>query len=131
MITSDKSPKLPTSSKTVKFRITNDELERLRKACGTLGHRMIAITQGEDGHLSAKVFDKDQSNANVFTYRLSGTHDVDSEFSLVFDVTNLNVLPGDYDVEIAVEGISQFTHTEKPIIYWVGLEKKISYYKEL
>lgn len=124
--TINKTPKMPAPVLT--FTLRGAELDRLRKACSTLGHRLIGFTNDDEGFLVAKALDPKTSNSHVFTLKLQDKVDTDADFQFIFDVGNLTILPGDYKVELTGTKISQFTHLERPITYWVGTEKE-SYWK--
>ena len=48
-------------------------------------------------------------------------------FNFIIDISNLKILPGDYDVEISSKLITQFSHKELSVKYWIALEKSSTY----
>ena len=51
-------------------------------------------------------------------------------FKAVLKIENLKIIPGAYSVGIAKGGISKFSHTTKPILYWIALEQATSKFGE-
>ena len=47
--------------------------------------------------------------------------------NFIIDISNLKILPGDYDVEISSKLITQFSHKELSVKYWIALEKTSTY----
>ena len=110
----------------VKFTLTNDTLNRLKKAASTLGHSEISIS-GKDGVLSLSVVDSQNMTSNAFSIDIDGEFDKSSRFNFVLNIANLKILPGDYDIEISSKLISQFSHKEHKVQYWIALEKTSTY----
>jgi len=106
----------------VKFVLTNDTLNRLKKAASTLGHSEISIS-GKDGVLSLSVVDSQNMTSNAFSIDIDGEFDNDATFNFILSTNNLKILPGDYTVEISKKLISQFSHTSLDVKYWIALEK--------
>ena len=106
----------------VKFTLTNDTLNRLKKAASTLGHSEISIS-GKDGVLSLSVVDSQNMTSNAFSIDIYGEFDNDATFNFILSTNNLKILPGDYTVEISKKLISQFSHTSLDVKYWIALEK--------
>ena len=106
----------------VNFTLTNDTLNRLKKAASTLGHSEISIS-GKDGVLSLSVVDSQNMTSNAFSIDIDGEFDNDATFNFILSTNNLKILPGDYTVEISKKLISQFSHTSLDVKYWIALEK--------
>ena len=53
----------------------------------------------------------------------------DKDFKVIFRNENLKLIPGSYRVEIT-SNCALFTHTERKIKYWVGIELKGSYFQQ-
>jgi hypothetical protein len=106
----------------VKFTLTNDTLNRLKKAASTLGHSEISIS-GKDGVLSLSVVDSQNMTSNAFSIDIDGEFDDGAVFNFILSTNNLKILPGDYTVEISKKLISQFSHTSLDVKYWIALEK--------
>jgi hypothetical protein len=120
LTTPQKDITMPESN--VKFILTNDTLNRLKKAASTLGHSEISIS-GKDGVLSLSVVDSQNMTSNAFSIDIDGEFDNDATFNFILSTNNLKILPGDYNVEISKKLISQFSHTSLDVKYWIALEK--------
>jgi hypothetical protein len=106
----------------VSFVLTNDTLNKLRKAASALGHNEVSIT-GKDGVLSLSVVDSQNSTSNTFSIDIDGEFKSDVVFNFVMTIGNLKILPGDYEVQISSKLITQFKHKELNVRYWIALEK--------
>lgn len=110
----------------VKFVLTNDTLNKLKRAAAALGHSEVSIS-GNDRVLSLSVIDSQNSTSNAFSIDIDGEFSQDVSFNFVLNISNLKILPGDYDVEISQKLISQFKHKEMNVQYWIALEKTSTY----
>lgn len=113
----------------LEFVLSQAEMDRLRKACATLGHRLIEISPGPEGRLLATVLDPKESTANTFSIALQGSHDGSAAFSFIFDIGNMGFLPGDYKAQLTERTISRFEHQDREVTYWVGMEATSTYSK--
>mgnify|MGYP000392129593 CR=1 FL=1 len=109
----------------VNFSLDNDTLNRIKRAASALGHGEVSIT-GKNGVLSLSVVDSHNSTSNTFSIDLDGDFG-DANFNFIMSITNLKILPGDYDVSISSKLISQFSHKELNVQYWIALEKTSTY----
>jgi len=109
----------------VNFVLDNDTLNRLKKAASALGHNEVSIT-GKNGVLSLSVVESQNSTSNAFSIDIDGNFG-DATFNFIMNIANLKILPGDYDVSISNKLISQFSHKELNIQYWIALEKTSTY----
>lgn len=109
-------------SEDVKFTLDSSTLGKLKKAAATLGHEMMTITPN-DGSLQLSIVDIENSSSNVFSMDIAGQYE--GSFSLVFVLSNLKLIPVDYDVTISNKLISHFKSRDKdvPVEYWIALEK--------
>ncbi|MDB4349988.1 hypothetical protein OAA57_00230 [bacterium] len=106
----------------VKFTLTADTLNKLRRAASTLGHAEVSIS-GNNGVLSLSVVDGQNSTSNAFSIDIDGEYNQDTKFNFVLNINNLKLLSGDYEVEISSKLISKFAHKEMNVSYWIALEK--------
>jgi len=123
LTTPSKDVKMPEAE--VKFTLDNDTLNRLKKAASALGHGEVSIT-GKDGVLSLSVVESQNSTSNQFSIDIDGDFG-DATFNFILNISNLKILPGDYDVSISNKLISNFSHKEQNLNYWIALEKTSSY----
>ena len=110
----------------VKFALTGDTLNKLRKAASALGHNEVTIANS-DGALSLSVSDGQNSTSNAFSIDVDGQYPAGTNFKFVVNIGNLKILPGDYQVEISSKLISRFAHKEMNVSYWIALEKTSNY----
>ena len=110
----------------VKFVLDNDTLNKLKKAASTLGHSEVSI-KAKDGVLSLSVVENQNATSNAFSIDIDGEFKQDAVFNFIISISNLKILPGDYDVEISSKLITQFKNKEVPVRYWIALEKTSTY----
>ena len=106
--------------------LSDDVLNQIRKAAAVLGHTELSI-QGEDGVVTASVFDSKDATSNSFTMELDKDNACKNEFNFVVSIPNLKLLPGDYFVSISSKLISNWTNSNYPVEYFVALEKSSTY----
>jgi hypothetical protein len=111
----------------VKFTLDNDTLNKLKRAASTLGHDEVSIS-GKDGVLSLSVVESQNSTSNAFSIDIDGEFG-DATFNFILSIANLKILPGDYDVSISSKLISNFSHKEHDLQYWIALEKTSTFNK--
>ena len=105
----------------VKFTLDNDTLNKLKRAASALGHNEVTIS-GNNGVLSLSVVESQNSTSNAFSIDIDGEFG-NATFNFVLNISNLKILPGDYDVAISSKLISNFKHKEQNVNYWIALEK--------
>ena len=110
----------------VKFTLDNDTLNKLKKAASTLGHSEVSI-KAKDGVLSLSVVENQNATSNAFSIDIDGEFKQDAVFNFIISISNLKILPGDYEVEISSKLITQFKNKEIPLKYWIALEKTSTY----
>ena len=110
----------------VKFTLDNDTLNKLKKAASTLGHSEVSI-KAKDGVLSLSVVENQNATSNAFSIDIDGEFKQDAVFNFIISISNLKILPGDYEVEISSKLITQFKNKELPLTYWIALEKTSTY----
>ena len=106
----------------VKFVLTQDTLNKVKKAASALGHSEVSIT-GNNGILSLSVVDPQNSTSNTFSIDIDGEFKDDVTFNFIINIGNLKILPGDYEVELSSKLITQFKNKEVNVTYWIALEK--------
>jgi len=110
----------------VKFTLDNSTLNKLKKAASTLGHSEVSI-RAKDGILSLSVVENQNATSNAFSIDIDGEFKQDAVFNFIISISNLKILPGDYEVEISSKLITQFKNKEIPLKYWIALEKSSTY----
>ena len=112
------------------FTLDNDTLSKVKRAAGALGHTSMKI-ENTNGAIALTVFDTENVTSNTFTIEVPGqvndndliNDHADSGGTWVLNINNLKIVPGDYEVKVSNKNISNFIHKEKPIQYWIALEK--------
>lgn len=117
----DKEVKIPGVD--VSVDVTADQFKEVLNAAGVLGLPEVAFV-GEDGVCYLKAIDSANSSADSHRIRVGETDDT---FTLIIKTENLNILPGDYTVELSSKGISKFTG--KNVTYFIAIESKSTYTK--
>ena len=110
----------------VKFTLDNDTLNKLKKAASTLGHNEVSI-KANDGILSLSIVENQNATSNAFSIDIDGEFKQDAVFNFIISISNLKILPGDYEVEISSKLITQFKHKGLNVTYWIALEKSSTY----
>lgn len=112
----------------VTFSLTSNELNMLRKASSTLGSTDIVIYGEKDSNRAfAKIVDIKNSTSNSFVLELTDVNRLSDSFNFIYDISNLKMISGDYDVSISSKLISHFKNKNNPIEYWIALEKSSTY----
>lgn len=123
----DKEIQMPTPN--VTFDLSANDLARLRKAAPILvsekGRQRFIISEGStEGKVKLSVKDGQLETANEFAIEVNGSvNDLDPYKTLAINIHNLKLMNGDYQVEVSDKLISKFTCTDRPITYWISLEK--------
>jgi hypothetical protein len=81
----------------------------------------MSIT-AKNGVLSISVVDGQNSTSNAFSIDVDGDFSTEN-FNFVMNISNIKILPGDYDVELSSKLISRFKHKSLNVQYWIALEK--------
>lgn len=118
-----KDIKMPETD--VSFVLDNETLTRVKKASSVLGHTEMSVSSN-DNVLSISVLDVNDRTSNVFSIDVDGDFG-DESFDFIFDIRNLKMIDGDYDVSISKKLLSRFVNKEMDLSYWVALEKSSKY----
>jgi len=110
----------------VNITLTGDILDQVRRASSTLGHNEMSITSAENSVI-IKVYDSKDTAANSYNIELDSDMSDVGEFNFIFNITNLKLIDGDYDVGISSKLISNWKNTSKPVEYFIALEKNSNY----
>ena len=109
----------------VKFLLDNETLNKIKRAASALEHTAVAISSN-NGVVRLSVVDPENTTSNTFSIDVDGEFEEDN-FNLIINISNLKMLPGDYEVEISSSLISHFTNVENKTQYWIALEKSSTY----
>jgi hypothetical protein len=81
----------------------------------------MKVDTKDTGSVVLMVFDSENPTSNTFSIDVPGQGK--GEGTHIINISNLKIVSGDYDVKISNKNISNFIHKEKPIQYWIALEK--------
>jgi len=124
LTTPTKSASMPSSD--VKFSLDNGTLSQIKRAAAALGHTELTASSGGEGVVTLTVASSDNSTANTFSIDVVGQSESDS-YNLIFNIANLKMMSGNYEVEVSSKLISQFTNTQTNTTYWIAVEKNSNY----
>ncbi len=113
----------------VTFVLTEKKFIEAQKAASVLQVPDMAISN-EGDKLCLIVLDKADPSSNQYSIELSDLTPEDlnnNDFCFYFKAENLKLLSGDYDVEISEKVVSQFTHKDIKLQYWIALESDSTY----
>lgn len=112
------------SDTTVRLKITQKQLDEIRRAIGIMGFPEMLIT-GEDGKIILRGSDTKNPTSDKYDVVVGET---DKTFSAVFKTENLKLIPGDYDVSIIWKDSSGLAHyAGSDVEYWVAIEKNSTF----
>lgn len=119
-ITAHKKVTMPAAE--LKFVLTADAINRIKKAAAVLGHSTLEIT-GDDGEITITVVDQKNPTSNRFSLVVDKDNSCKEKFSFVIVIGLLKMIPGDYKVSVSSKLISHFEHSTAAVEYFVALEK--------
>jgi gp45 sliding clamp, C terminal len=100
----------------VNFHLKTENLNRVMKSANFLQLPEIAVV-GDGTNLMLKAYNSKNPTADSSTKVIGAT---DKNFTAIYKIENLNIIPGDYDVSISSKGISTFTSSK--LTYWIAIE---------
>jgi hypothetical protein len=111
----------------VKFTLDQNTLNSLKRASSALGHSEVSITAGNNT-ITLSVVDSENATSNTYSIDVVGEYESE-DFNFILNISNLKMMPANYEVEISSKLISQFTSTnlDKQVKYWLALEKTSTY----
>lgn len=101
--------------------LSANRLQEILKASAVMRLPNLKIV-GEDGVVTAILYDRNDPSSNEYTVSLDG--DTDETFSVSFKVDTLKLIPGDYTLEISKKIVSRFTHATESLKYYIAMEFK-------
>ena len=117
----DKSITLP--SEDVSFELNTQQLDKLLKAAAVYGVPDLSVI-GENGVVKIVVRDKKNDTSNDYAVVVGETA---ASFCLNFEVENIKILPGSYNVTISSKLLSRFVSEDKNLVYYIALEPDSTY----
>jgi len=105
-------------SEDVKFELTSQQLEKLKKASSVYQLPDVSVI-GEAGVIKLVARDKKNDTSNNFEIVVGETED---EFIFNFKEENLKIVPGNYDVTVSSKLLSKFVNQNIDVVYYIALE---------
>jgi len=118
----------PEPNYIAKFEITQEVLTWINNAASILKcPNLVFKCDGESITMWAMDVGDDRASSGAITddasVNLGGK--CNEPFAAVFNISNMVMIPGGYDVELA-QGFIKCTHKTKKMTYWIAMEKKKS-----
>jgi hypothetical protein len=111
----------------VSFTLKAKDFSELLKAASVLQVQNLFVQPTEDGkHVEIVARDKSDVTSNQYSI-IVGDYEGTADFQFIFDVENLKILPGDYQVEISEKVVSKFSNKNEPLTYWIAVHADSSY----
>ena len=103
------------------FKITEDVLKDVTKACAVLQLPDVVLRNDEDG-TTAVLVATDLKNSTSHEYKVS-LDPIDFDANFHFKIDNLKVIAGDYNMHVVKEkNVSHWVHDNGVVEYWIALE---------
>ena len=110
----------------VKFKLESAVLDKIKRAASTLGHSEVSITDS-NGAIKLSVIDSQNSTSNTFSIDTVGEYDSNTKFNFILNISNLKIIPDDFEVEISSKLIAHFINPRMNVQYWIALEKSSTF----
>jgi len=114
-----KEVKMPEAD--VTFELTQTNLNKIMKMAAILKAPDLALEGTIGGPSVLKVCDKKNVTGN--TYDITVSENATADYTFYFQVDNMKMIEGDYDVSIASKSIAHFKNKKEKIEYWIALEQ--------
>ena len=122
-ITTPPENKVELPSKDVCFTVAWADISNVIKAAAIYQIEDLAVV-GDGSSVKLVVRDKKNDTSNTYAVNVGIT---DKEFCFNFNVENLKLLPGDYEVTISKQNASLFRDANKDLEYLIALEPDSKY----
>ena len=120
----------------VNFSVSDKQLSEIQKASAVLQLPNISF-EAKDGEIHMVAFEKPghdytgsgyDAGSNTYTVVL-GNNDTGAGYEYHFNIENLRILPGSYDVSLSDNVISKMTHTSGlDLSYWIAFSPTSRYH---
>lgn len=115
------SSEIVMPSADVSFRLDRETMNKIKKAASVLGHTEVSV-QNEDGIIILTVANNEDASSNAIKIAVDGEA-TSEDFKYIFNIANLKMIEGDYNVSLSSKLISHFVNTESNVEYWVALQQ--------
>lgn len=110
-------------SQDVHLTLTWDVISNLLKACSVLGRPCLGFVSKGDGQVSMVCIDPEKEGSVFEETRFDSDCPANYRFEMYMYVSDMKMLPGDYDVVLARRGVAQFTRQGDDLVYWITVDK--------
>ena len=110
----------------VTFKLESAVLDKIKRAASTLGHSEVSITDS-GGSINISVVDTKNPTSNVFSIDIAGEYPENTKFNFILNISNLKIIPDDYEVKMSSKLITQFFNPRMKVSYWIALEKSSTF----
>ena len=118
------SKMLPVPKNGIAFHLSREHLEMLIKATNVLKTENVLIKPHSENQVLVMVVNMDNKEGTNFTLKLPAEMNGHEKFELVFNVTNLKVVPRNYNIAVSEK---LYTHwVSEDVEYFIALEKASS-----
>ena len=103
----------------IQFNLTEHDLLALQKASAVYSLPDLSV-QSKDGKVQLVLKDKENDTSNTYKQSIAGT--CTGDYSLDIKIENIRLLPGDYNVKVSKDLISEWNNTTLDLTYYIALE---------
>jgi len=106
------------------FTFTEANINNIRKAASSLNLDSPTLSLiVEDGNIVARVLCTQNPSSNSYSLVIGKYDGDDTEADYRFNIDNLKLISGDYNVDINNKLISNWKHETVSVQYWIALDK--------
>lgn len=105
------------------FTLKSEDYDILMKTASTLSSPHIGIIS--DGS-TIEVVSFDAKDDSAHTNSIIVGEGKGKQYKIVFNIENLKMIPGSYDVSISFKGMVNFKNNKDDIQYWIAFESKLT-----
>lgn len=115
----DKNP--PMNQVDISLSMTTDMIQKIIKvaAINSWSHMTISSKKGK---LKLIAHEKSNKDSGKLSKELTNIDYSGGDFAATFKISNLKIIPDDYDIEILLNGFAKFVSKNKPLKYFIALE---------
>ena len=126
MIVSPPEKGIKMSEPEISFVLKESDLDWVLRAASVLGSPQVAV-ESDGSKINLVTFDS--SNDSAHTDSLEVADGNGDTYKMIFKTENLKMIPGDYEVSISSQGISNFKNKNVNLQYWIATEQGSSFTK--
>ena len=103
----------------IQFNLTSEDLVSLQKASAVYSLPDMTF-ESKDGKIRIVLSDKENDTSNTYKQNISG--ECTGDYSMDVKMENIRLLPGDYNVKVSKDLISEWNNTTLDLTYYIALE---------